>query len=185
MVRATDLAQRVLRPTLTPGDWVVDATMGNGHDTVWLANCVGSTGRVFGFDVQSAALAATSKRVRGLPQVTLFPHGHEHLADHLPQAAKHHLAAVMFNLGYLPGAPKAIATDAATTLAGLGQALDFLRVGGLVSLVLYPGHPGGAHEADAVRAYIQTLPTVFAATQCVRINALGAPPELCLVERVR
>lgn len=39
------------------GDTVIDATAGNGHDTVFLAQLVGRQGRVWAFDVQSSALA--------------------------------------------------------------------------------------------------------------------------------
>ena len=124
MIRATELAQLVLRQTIKPGDWAVDATVGNGHDTLFLAQRVGPPGRVFGFDVQAAALASAAERVLGLDQITLFHAGHEHLAERLPAEAKGRLAAAMFNLGYLPGGSHEIVTRTQTTLAGLSQALD-------------------------------------------------------------
>lgn len=184
MLRATELAHLLLRQSVKPGDWVVDATVGNGHDTVFLSKLVEPSGRVFGFDVQEAALTATGKRVDGLPQTTLFHAGHERLAEHLPPDAQDRIAAVMFNLGYLPGAAKNITTNAETTLTGLKQALAYLHVGGLVTLVLYPGHPGGAEEATAVRSYAQDLPQAFAATQYARINSVHPAPELLVIERL-
>ena len=95
MLRATELAHLVLRQVLVPGAYVVDATVGNGHDTLLLAQHVGSSGQVFGFDVQQSALAAAALRLQGLPQVTLFHSGHERLAERLPPEAKDRLAAVM------------------------------------------------------------------------------------------
>ena len=41
LAQVHDLVRRVLRP----GDVAVDATVGNGQDTLFLAECVGPTGR--------------------------------------------------------------------------------------------------------------------------------------------
>ena len=185
MLRSTELAHDLMRRTLKPGDWAVDATVGNGHDTQFLADLVGPTGHVIGFDVQDAALAAADQLVGGLPQVTLVHAGHEKLANHLPAEAQGRLAAVMFNLGYLPGASHDVTTKAETTLAGLEQALANLSVGGLVTLVLYPGHPGGAEEADAVRSFAEDLPDDFAVAHYARLNARRPAPELLAIERRR
>jgi Putative rRNA methylase len=182
-MRATELAHLILQRAVKPGAWAVDATVGNGYDTLFLAHCVGPTGRVFGFDVQETALAAAAQRVHGLPQVTLYHSGHERLVEHLPADAKSRLAAVMFNLGYLPGGDHSIVTRAETTLTGLGHALGYLAAGGLMTLVLYPGHPGGADEAAAVRDFAQHLPADYAVTQHTRINALHQAPELLVIER--
>jgi len=182
-MRATELAHLLMRRSLKAGDRAVDATAGNGHDTLLLAQLVGPSGRVIGFDVQEAALAATAERVAGLPQVSLVQAGHETLADHLPSNCQERLSAVMFNLGYLPGAPKSIITRTETTLAGLDQALSHLGPRGLVTLVLYPGHPGGAEEAAAVRSYAERLPDSFAVSHHIRINSKRPAPELLAIER--
>ena len=190
-MRATEVAHLLVRQAVRSGDWAVDATVGNGHDTALLAELVGPAGRVFGFDIQEAALAATAERVGNAPQVTLFHAGHEKLAEHIasyeaadgPATDDVPLTAVMFNLGYLPGAPKTITTRTETTLAALEQALAHLRPSGLITLVLYPGHPGGAEEADAVRSYAQTLPQDFAVIHYARINSLRPAPELLAIER--
>jgi predicted methyltransferase len=183
-MRAIELAHLLVQQTLKSGDWVVDATTGNGHDTLWLAPCVGTLGRVYGFDVQEAALASAAQRVLGLPQVTLIHSGHETLAAQLPPEARGRIAAVMFNLGFLPGASKAVTTKTDTTLAALGQALDFLAVGGRITLVLYPGHPGGDEEAAAVRAYARRLPATYAASHYARVNSRKPAPELVHIERL-
>ena len=56
-------AHELVRSRVHAGAWVVDATAGNGHDTLLLANLAGSAGRVFAFDVQTAALEATRARL--------------------------------------------------------------------------------------------------------------------------
>lgn len=185
MLRTTELAHDLMSRTLKPGDWAVDATVGNGHDTRLLAELVGPSGRVLGFDVQDAALAAAGALLEGLPQVTLVHAGHETLARHLPEEGRRRLAAVMFNLGYLPGAPHDVTTKADTTLAGLEQALANLKVNGLVTLVLYPGHPGGGEETDAVRSFAASLPDDFAVAHYARLNARRPAPELLAIELLR
>lgn len=186
MIRATELAHLVIRQAVQPGDLVIDATVGNGHDTLLLAELVGPSGRVIGFDIQETALEAARERTSGYRQVTLVHAGHENLAHHLtvPGDAERGLTAVMFNLGYLPGAPKDIVTCADTTLAALEQAVDLVAVRGLVTLVLYPGHPGGEEEATAVREYVARLGDGFAVTQYARINSARPAPELLVIERL-
>lgn len=183
MWRATDMAQLLLARKLQPGDVVVDATVGNGHDTLFLANEVGPTGRVFGFDVQESALKNAADRLGDRPQVTLLHAGHETLAEHLADANQLSIAAAMFNLGYLPGADRTIVTRSETTLAALRQALTLLQPGGTVTMVLYPGHLGGGQEAADLLGFVQALADGFAASRYQRMNALAPAPELLLVER--
>ena len=57
------LAADILRQAVAPGDTAVDATMGNGHDTLFLCQLVGEGGRVYAFDVQAQAVESTKKRL--------------------------------------------------------------------------------------------------------------------------
>tara|TARA_R110002124_G_scaffold64694_3_gene176527 strand:+ start:3367 stop:3924 length:558 start_codon:yes stop_codon:yes gene_type:complete len=185
MWRATELAQLLLREKLQPGDVVVDATVGNGHDTLFLANEVGPTGRVFGFDVQQSALNNAAERLGDRPEVTLLHAGHETLAESLAERNEPSVAAVMFNLGYLPGADKTIVTRSETTLAALRQALALLKPGGTVTMVLYPGHSGGGQEAADLLGFAQALADGFLTSRCQRLNASDPAPELLVFERTR
>ena len=156
----TRLAHHRLAEVLAPGDSAIDATAGNGHDTLFLAQAVGAPGEVHAFDVQAAALAASAARleaagVRG--RVTLHHAGHETMLARLP-ALRSRVAAITFNLGYLPGGDHALTTLPATTLAALEQALALLRPDGLLSVLAYRGHPGGEEEAEAVAAWLAGRP---------------------------
>ena len=183
-MRTTELAHQLIRQTLLDGDWTIDATVGNGRDTVLLAELVGRTGRVFGFDVQRTALEATEERLGPLPHVTLFHAGHEQMTARLPEDAKGRIAAVMFNLGYLPGSDKEVITEEHTTLAALQQAIALLKPHGLITLVLYPGHEGGAKEAEAVKSFAHNLSEEFAVNAYARINSKRPAPELIAIERI-
>ncbi|MCX6845353.1 MAG: class I SAM-dependent methyltransferase [Verrucomicrobia bacterium] len=152
--RPTRLAQQMLGELLGEGDVAIDATAGNGHDTQFLAGCVGATGRVLAFDVQEAAMRSTRERLRevGLEERVEF-----HLASHARMAefaGAGSVAAVMFNLGYLPGEDHALATEAAETMRALDAAAVVLKSGAVLSVVCYPGHPQGAEEAASVEQWM-------------------------------
>ncbi len=156
-LRPTALAQGMLREVIGAGDLVIDATAGNGHDTVFLAECVGPGGRVLAFDVQAAAIAAAQERVRAAGLVLRVEFFQESHAMMDTRAAPGTVAAVMFNLGYLPGEDHRVMTQPATTLQGLECASGLLREGGGLAVVCYPGHPGGALEAAAVERWFEAL----------------------------
>lgn len=160
-ISLTDKAHSLLRKFVLPGDTVIDATAGNGHDTLLLAERVGEAGRVFAFDNQSQAIASARVRLQqaGLDhRVTWLCHGHERMARHIP--ALHHggIRAVVFNLGYLPGGDKSHVTQRSGTLPAVEQALGLLAPGGVLSIIAYTGHAGGRAEAGAVKRWAAALP---------------------------
>lgn len=169
-----------------PGDWVVDATMGNGYDTRYLAERVGEQGRVYAFDVQEQALVQTRARLAELAErCELHLASHARMAELLPPEAASRLAAVVFNLGYLPGADKSCITQPASTLAALQVAYGLLRSGGLLLVVVYPGHSGGEVEAAAVAGWLSALCWQQAEVQHLRhANKTTSGPE-CWVVRKR
>lgn len=184
----TPLAHRVIQRALHPGCIAVDATMGNGHDTLFLARHVGAAGHVYGLDVQEMALAASHDRLAEaelLHRVTLLHAGHEHMAEVLPEAVRGKVQACMFNLGFLPGSDKGVTTRAETTLAALGVALEWLADEGMLTVHTYGGHRGGQEEQQAVLAFAAQLPwDVWRVTRYDYMNKPCNPEALVLVERV-
>mmetsp|Transcript_17095 Transcript_17095/g.47702 ORF Transcript_17095/g.47702 Transcript_17095/m.47702 type:complete len:356 (+) Transcript_17095:145-1212(+) len=120
--RLTTAAHLVWDQLLKPGDTVVDATIGNGHDTAFLAQCVGPTGVVYGFDIQEPAIASTTRRLESTmaaeerPRMHLVHGCHSQMLSHVPAGSA---KLVCFNLGWLPTADRAITTMRDTTLAAL------------------------------------------------------------------
>jgi len=153
--RPTALVQQILAGLLGEGDHVIDATAGNGHDTRFLAECVGISGWVYAFDVQAAAIAAARARIEQAgfaERVEFFLESHADLENHVQENS---IAAVMFNLGYLPGDDHALTTQPAVTLTALAASARVLKkTGGVLCVVCYPGHPAGAIEATAVEEWM-------------------------------
>lgn len=141
-----------------PGDTVVDATAGNGHDTAFLARLAGPEGQVHAFDIQEEAIRTTAERLRqeGLltPAVHLYTASHDHLAELVRGPVK----AAVFNLGYLPGGDKSVITQTDCTLRALEQAVAMAAPNGIISVMCYPGHPGGDSEAEKVEQFLSRLP---------------------------
>jgi len=177
------LAHLVLRYFVRSGDSAVDATCGNGNDTLLLAELVGPDGRVWAFDIQQKALESTARRLaaNGLSErVTLVPQGHETLAGQVDAP----LNAVVFNLGYLPGGDRTIVTRPTTTLVALEQALGLLAPGGIVALTVYPGHQGGDAERRLAEKWAAKLRApLFYAWRMGQINVTANAPYLILVQK--
>ena len=79
---ALHFSRQLLAEVLQPGDIAVDATMGNGHDTLFMAECVGKTGLVYAFDIQAQAIEATKARLTDTPfeqrvQLIIHPYYHQ------------------------------------------------------------------------------------------------------------
>jgi hypothetical protein len=159
-----ETAHDIVRRHLTPNAFAVDATLGNGHDTAFLAQCVGEGGRVFGFDVQAQALANTGQRLlqQGLEnRAVLFHASHAEMLAHIPEELQGRIRAVMFNLGYLPGAEKTLITQTGSTLAALDAACGLLAEQGVITVLAYPGHAGGDSETLALTDWCGQLPRQF------------------------
>lgn len=180
-------AHQIVGSVLRPGDVAVDATAGNGHDTVRLARSVGRDGQVYGFDVQEEALRRTRERLEAegmAERVTLFQRGHETMRETLPEEVHGQIHAVMFNLGYLPGSDKICITRPETTIPALRATLALLSEGGVVTVVLYSGHEGGQREAEAVRVWMTELDQeTFHVLSYRFVNQQNNPPELFVIEK--
>jgi predicted methyltransferase len=178
-------AQRIIGQHVSSGDIAIDATAGNGHDTVFLAEQVGETGTVYAIDIQASAIEQVRTRLSErhlLDRVRLSVSDHKHLEQIV--APEHHgrIACVVFNLGYLPFGDKTIITTQTSTLAALEGALSLLRVNGLMTILAYVGHPGGREEAQAVQAWLESH------AEMLRYQALHDPtnpdsPILWTVEK--
>lgn len=150
----TSVAQQAVAAVLKGGETVVDATVGNGFDTNFLAEAVGTEGQVIGFDVQRKAIESTSKRLAagGLTNVELREQSHAELGAVVAEGT---VTAVMFNLGFLPRSDKTIVTTAASSTKAITAALEVLKQHGILTILVYRGHEGGQDEYEAIERLLQ------------------------------
>ncbi|WP_138295912.1 MULTISPECIES: class I SAM-dependent methyltransferase [unclassified Clostridium] len=180
---ARALSHWAISQVVKPGEQVVDATAGNGYDTLFLAKQVGELGRVFSFDVQQLALTRTREKLEEQAldgRCQLILDSHEHLTRHV-QAP---VAACMFNLGYLPAGDRAVKTLWPSTQKAIVSALSLLRPGGRVSICAYPGHTEGRQEAEALTEWLKTLREAeYTALHLVFANQTENAPQWFVIER--
>lgn len=176
-------AREMIENAMFPGARAVDATMGNGHDTLWLCQLAGDEGRVYAFDVQPEAVARTDERLTAAgmrERAELFCVGHEHMAERVGEAVD----AIVFNLGWLPGAEHGVTTRVETTLRAVDAALSLLKEDGLLTICVYPGHEEGAREREALLDWAKTLDDVkYDAMLKTYLNQPNNPPLLLAVRR--
>lgn len=187
-MRLTERVHHDLKQHLHAGDVVIDATAGNGHDTLFLAQIVGKKGHVFSFDIQSNALEKTRQRVQQhCPDatVTYIHHGHEAMQQKIPSIYHGHVQAIVFNLGYLPQASHHIVTTPKTTLDALQQACSLLHPHGIISILAYTGHEGGREEAEAIKTWLSTLNNDFEYHIEIPENTKLSPPEYIAIRRIQ
>jgi predicted methyltransferase len=186
--RVLPFAKSLLNKAVKPGDVVIDATVGNGHDTVFLAELVGESGQVFGFDIQEEAIAASKERLTQeclIERCSLLHSGHEHLSSLVPAIHYGKVSGAIFNLGYLPGSDKTIVTQPKTTIAAIQQLLSIMAPEGIIVLVIYHGHKGGAEERDSLLDYCQQINQETAhVLQYQFINQRNHPAFILAIEKV-
>lgn len=178
------LAAETLSRVIGPGDTVIDATMGNGHDTLFLCRLTGPGGHVNAFDIQPQALSSTEKLLRenGLAgQAELFCCGHEHMDEYVRKKVR----AVVFNLGWLPGGNHSVTTRWETTRIAVEKALDLLLPGGMLVLCAYPGHAEGNRELQELTGFFSALPNrTYNVLHQHFLNASPGAPECFTVQRL-
>ncbi len=177
-MRLTEVAQHWLAEIIEQGDAVVDATLGNGADALFLAQQIGKDGVLFGFDVQQQAMDSSQALLAGEPcQQHLLLAGHETMKAHIPRQFHGNIKAIMFNLGWLPNSDKSIITHADTTITALEQSLELLAPDGRMTVMVYPGHQGGDSEAKHVIKWLSVIcqPPLFNLNKIVLPNHPTAP----------
>jgi len=182
-MRVTERAHESVRAAVGPGDHVIDATAGNGHDTLFLARLVGADGRVTAFDLQEEAISATRSHLVGngiVDERVVLVHGsHSTLRQHVDCS----VSVVMFNLGYLPGSDHGCTTTCKETLIALAESWEMLRANGVLSVVCYRGHPGGMEEAAGVVEFAEGLKGQGATVVVLGQKDTEAGPFLVIIRK--
>ncbi|WP_304340197.1 tRNA (mnm(5)s(2)U34)-methyltransferase [Metaclostridioides mangenotii] len=183
LTKITDINKIYLEKIVKSGDIVVDATMGNGYDTKYLAEVVGKDGFVYSFDIQESALVSTRKLLEKSNldnSVKLIHDGHENILNYVFEE----VSCVLFNLGYLPRANHDIITKPETTIKSIEGSLKLLKPNGVVSIAIYTGHEGGIKERNAVYEFAKNLSqNEFSVMECAFLNQVNDPPQLLMIEK--
>lgn len=185
--RILPYARKLLQSTVNVGDIAIDATIGNGNDTIFLANLVGESGHIYGFDIQDLAIQKTHERLvkENLSnQVTIVQKSHSQVKEVIPSHLHGKVKGAVFNLGYLPGGDKSIVTVPESTISAIQQILEIMAPEGIIVVVIYHGHEGGKFEKNALMEYVQNIPQDLAHVLIYRfLNQSNNPPFIVAIEK--
>ena len=148
----------IIRSQVPAGGTYVDATMGNGNDTLFLCTMAGEAGKVYAFDIQEKALEKTKELLvshGAADRAELILDGHQNMDRYIEENTAD---AVLFNFGYLPGGSHDLATTPATSIEAVSKALKILKPGAMLCLCIYSGGDTGFEEKEKLLAYIKELP---------------------------
>ena len=147
--------KQIIEENIKEKDIVVDATIGNGNDTLFLTNIV-NKGHVFGFDIQENAIKNTNKLLNDYNNYTLFNDTHSNIDKYLKEY-NNKISLVLYNLGYLPSGDKSITTNYISTINSIKKSIQLLNNKGRILIVVYPGHEAGLKESIELNKYISTI----------------------------
>ncbi|MGF7057047.1 class I SAM-dependent methyltransferase [Brassicibacter mesophilus] len=180
---ATTIARHIMSCKISKGNIAIDATVGNGNDTVFIAELVGDKGKVYGFDVQKTAMDNTINRLTDIQldnRVVLINDGHEKIDTYIHEK----IDFIVFNLGYLPKGDHNIVTKSDTTIIALSKSLDVLKKNGIILITAYPGHKEGKKEKKDIDSFISKLnQKEFAVLKFEFMNQINDPPILYGIEK--
>lgn len=179
---AVQLCHEFLEAHLTPGGLFLDATCGNGNDTLFLCRLAGQNGRVLGMDIQPQAVDRTNRRLKeaGYDKIgrAVF-YDHARLGE-LVQPARW-TACCSISAG-CPAPSMIYIRLLMAVCPPCVPALDALRPGGVLAAVLYSGKVIGDAEKQAALAFFRTLPlTKYTVLVCEFANWADTAPLPCFV----
>lgn len=180
---ALELSHKYISETVKAGDCVIDATAGNGNDTLFLANLVGDKGKVYAFDIQESAVENTKLKLYEygvLDFCKVILDGHQNMKNYVSEKVK----AVMFNFGYLPGGDKSVFTHKETSIPAIEAAMDLIADDGIITLAIYYGGKTGFEEKDALIEFLKTVDNKkFSVLYHNFINYPNCPPLVVTISK--
>jgi 16S rRNA C1402 N4-methylase RsmH len=184
-MRLTEKVHHLLTNHLEEGDRAIDATAGNGYDTLFLAEQVGSSGQVIAIDIQANAIEATLQKIATAQfeeRVSLQQGDHAIVLEKLTESHRSNFSAIVFNLGYLPGSDKNVQTEASNTEKALKASLQLIRENGALYVTAYRGHPGGAIEAHMVENWMRAQEAAGHTVKSYEPASENTPPILWVLK---
>ncbi|MEN2768312.1 tRNA (mnm(5)s(2)U34)-methyltransferase [Ornithinibacillus xuwenensis] len=179
-------SHHLLEEIVKPGETVIDATCGNGNDTLFLSKLVGEQGEVLAFDIQEQAIDHTDQLLmeNNCTNVSLVLDSHANLENYLSADLEGKIGGAIFNLGYLPKSDKSIITKGNSTIAAIHAILKYLKPNGRIILVVYYGHEGGDVERNDIMKHVISLDQKkYSVLQYGFINQKNNPPFIIAIHK--
>lgn len=151
MLKTTELAHFLIKEHVKINDIVIDATCGNGYDTLFLASLV-PNGKVIAYDIQESALTNSKELTKNFNNIEFILGSHEFININ-------NCKCVLFNLGYLPKGDKNITTNSTSTINAINNLINQFDNNRemVIYIIIYPGHSEGLKESILLENYTKDL----------------------------
>jgi len=192
-ITPTALAHQMWAHALRPNtDTAIDATCGNGNDSVAIASMLFNDNdddpftitepQLICIDIQEEACETTRRRLSEMLHTdTMTCNVNVLCASHSPLPRprdESSVGLVCYNLGYLPQSERTVLTQMETTISSIADAALLVRVGGIISVTTYPR--SNKNEDYAVHALLEGLALLSSKTVDWRrdyVDVLGPDPD--------
>lgn len=180
---AVNTARDMIKRKINKNSIVIDATVGNGHDSKFLCSFLGENGKFYGFDIQKSAIDRTEERLDEKNYkctINLFLDSHTEFKKHIQEEVD----MIIYNLGYLPKGDKSITTLHDTSLLSVKEGMDILKKEGMIILTIYPGHDEGMKEFEIISSFLKGVnQKKFEVMKIEFFNQKNNPPLLFMIEK--
>lgn len=133
----------------------VDATLGNGNDSLYISQLIKNKGIVFGYDIQEQSIINSNAlfKLHNTKNIITKLKSHEFIEEE-------NIDLCIFNLGYLPRSDKKIKTNKTTTINALNSVISKMnKEKMLIIICIYIGHQEGLEESNALEEFVKNLPS--------------------------
>ena len=144
----TTFVHKYIKSLLKKDYAVVDMTLGNGNDTLFLANKVK---KVYAIDIAKEAINKSKKILKDFNNIVYICDNHTNVDKYIEDE----INLFIFNLGYLPHSDIISVTNKNDTLKAFIKAYKLLMPGGYIAITFYLGHSGGKDEYYHLDKYIK------------------------------
>lgn len=146
---------------IKPNSLVIDATVGNGNDTLYISKIV-EKGHVFGFDIQEQAIKNTRTLLEenNRNNITLYQENHVNMKKVLKDYVGK-ISLITFNLGYLPNGDKKISTKDIDTIEAVKVGLEMIHNKGIILITVYPSHEEGLKESIKLQEFLKNKNVIY------------------------
>lgn len=170
MKNVLEFSKQLLLENLCSDAIVVDATVGNGNDTVYLCE---NYKFVYGFDIQQQAIDRTQLKLKEYDNYQLICDSHANVCKYLTKCD-----GAIFNLGYLPNSDLEVKTCSKSTLNSISNLLTIIEKG-IIVVVVYIGHDNG-EEGNDIENYLENLSSRYSVIKYSFLNRKNAPYILAI-----
>jgi predicted methyltransferase len=179
---AVSVSHGLLKDNIKKGSVCIDATCGNGNDTLLLCELCGKDGYVYAFDIQKQACINTSSLLRRnkITSAKVICDSHENVDAFI----KKPVDCAVFNLGYLPKSDSNISTHPISTISALKKIMALLKKDGIIVMCAYVGHSGGMREYSKITKFLNKMQAQEFQTLIIdQPNAKKLAPKVIFIKK--